>query len=69
MNMTPWFPPSIKPVHVGEYEIVNEGIRAWWNGTEWSQWYFPDPTSASREFHQKRTSPIQEITWRGISNE
>ena len=67
MNMTSWFPPSIKPVHVGEYEIVNEGVRAWWNGKEWSQWYFPDYTPASKEFHRKRIGAIEKLNWRGLN--
>ena len=69
MNMTPWYHPHIKPVHIGEYEILNKGVRAWWNGKEWSQWYFPDYTTASKEFHQKRASPIQKLNWRGLTNE
>jgi hypothetical protein len=54
-------------VRVGEYEIVNEGVRAWWNGEEWSQWYLPDHTPVSKEFHKKLASPIQKLNWRGLS--
>lgn len=69
MNMTPWFHPHIKPVRIGEYEVINEGILAWWNGTEWSWWYFSDDTVASKEFHRKHIGAIEKINWRGLAKE
>ncbi len=36
MKLTPWFPPEIKPVHVGVYEIRDDMLKqtffAYWNG-------------------------------------
>jgi hypothetical protein len=35
-QMTEWYPPEIKPVRVGEYEIwSNYSMRLWWNGDSW----------------------------------
>jgi hypothetical protein len=43
-KMTPWFPPHIKPVHEGVYQITytkkqsaaHAAMYATWNGSEWS---------------------------------
>ena len=41
-NVTPWFPPHIKPVHAGWYPRTNEprnekGLKwmNWWDGEKW----------------------------------
>lgn len=47
-RLTPWFPASVKPVHVGYYEVRNESYMHWnskgrlvgrksryWNGKKW----------------------------------
>ena len=43
-KMTPWFPPHIKPVHKGVYEVkfTPKGLHesywyAAWNGKRWSR--------------------------------
>jgi hypothetical protein len=35
MRFSPWFPPEIKPVHVGVYQVWNSRIYAYWNGKKW----------------------------------
>lgn len=58
--LTDWYPPEIKPVRVGEYEISffdcgwQYEYRAWWDGAIWRAtngggWSFVN----------------QELTWRG----
>ena len=66
MKLTPWFHSHVKPVHIGEYEIINAGILAWWNGSAWSEWYFPND-KASKEFHRRHTGAIQKLNWRGLA--
>lgn len=44
---TNWFPPEVKPVHIGMYEIRNRdgfGIEWWayWNGEKWVFLRHPD---------------------------
>lgn len=40
-NLTPWYPPEIKPVRIGDYECkycVERGAtvnRHYWNGKRW----------------------------------
>ena len=69
MKMTPWYRSHIKPVHVGEYEICNEGIRAWWTGEHWTQWYFEKIHPAARDYRKTKVSNQQGYEWRGISKE
>jgi len=66
--MTPWFPSKIKPVHVGEYEVHNEGLRCWLDGKAWSLWYFPDSTAAAKSFLRNKFSLHRDYTWRGLKD-
>lgn len=70
-EMTKWFPPHIKPVREGVYEIrFTEGhndcpMYATWNGEVWS--------TASHEknddCHTKFSYALQEKYWRGFTKE
>lgn len=57
---TDWFPPEIKPAHVGVYEIRNRdgyGIEWWakWDGKQWVYTVRPDTSLMD-----------QDREWRGL---
>ena len=55
MNIfTDWFPPEVKPVHVGLYECRCCYQKYWWDGTKW---WIKSKTVRSA---------IQKISWRGL---
>jgi hypothetical protein len=63
MNVTPWFPPHIKPVRVGEYEIESvyadlgkTSFKAPWDGTFWH----------SKEGYRLAE---QDRRWRGLASD
>lgn len=73
MKMTPWFPPEIRPVHVGEYEVRSVWNYAvllrWFDGEFWSCVYSPDEPKEMRIRERQYVSAYQEITWRGLAKE
>lgn len=69
-KMTDWFPPEVKPVHVGEYNASRcraPNALLWWNGHFWSRVYWPNE---SRETQERRKFARSEdghiIEWRGL---
>lgn len=60
---SPWFPPEIKPVHEGVYQI---GVRHYrhWNGIWWG--YYGDSALMAYAYRLKR-SAVQPNTWRGLA--
>lgn len=60
MEKTDWFPPEIKPVHVGMYEtsFFDAGwvyeVHVWWNGRQWL------------DCEQGWALIDQNVTWRGL---
>lgn len=72
-KLTPWFPPEVKPVHVGEYNAsisMDPGMRRWWDGQEWSLAY---PASYSekekkiwRNTVARYSTSHKRIYWRGL---
>lgn len=68
-EMTAWFPPEIKPVHIGEYNascLRNPFIRRWWNGSYWSVDYRSDhPEELKMKCRTERTLTTG-IEWRGL---
>ena len=68
-NMTPWFPPRIKPVREGVYEVkfCSDGdiCYAAWNGKNWS-WFDLSPRGQRlRDFQNS----AQNKYWRGFTEE
>jgi hypothetical protein len=65
VNVTPWFPASVKPARPGVYERLTswrDNVFALWNGEHWLM-YTPTPETASR---QTSKSAHQDFAWRGI---
>ena len=68
--MTTWFPPHIKPVHKGVYEIkftprelLDAPMYATWNGLMWSS----ASSKKSDDCHKRFYGSIQEKYWRGFT--
>lgn len=69
-EMTPWFPPHIKPVNVGVYEIKytskstngDPRVYATWNGLRWSSGSY----NLWDEYH-KQFDANQNKYWRGFT--
>ena len=64
MKKTPWFPKSIKPHHIGWYEVKGctgfqdcAGMH-WWSGTQWMYGW------GEGEFYVR--IPHKPLPWRGL---
>jgi len=68
MKMTPWYPPEIRPMRVGEYEC-HSNERRWFDGNLWSCAYLPHEPSFIKQAERQQVSSYQEITWRGLAEE
>ena len=69
-KMTKWFPPHIKPVREGVYEVkfsnVPLGKRlmyARWNGKEWSNFAYKKHDDSLNDC----VSAVQKKHWRGFT--
>ena len=66
-KMTPWFPPHIKPVHKGVYEVKFTKIAgfytgfATWNGKKWSR----GSHNLLDDYH-RNFDALQNKYWRGF---
>jgi hypothetical protein len=66
MKYTPWFPPEIKPVHVGVYQVFNDFTYAYWGGKRWGY----VELSVKQAVASKNTKfASQYKTWRGLTTE
>lgn len=62
LKLSPWHDGSVKPVHVGMYQLPN-GYR-FWNGKKW-MWY--GETQGSAIVNRNADSFVcQQIKWRGV---
>jgi hypothetical protein len=66
--MTPWFPPHIKPVHKGVYQIKYTGrdlhesyMLATWDGKKWSRGSY-----TLWDEHHRNFDASQKKYWRGF---
>lgn len=71
-KLTPWFPKSVKPVHVGVYEIGEPysgyrcgGYFRYWDGRNWHG-FQSDPYWALR--NKDIISRHAYAEWRGLAN-
>lgn len=67
-KLTDWFPPEVKPVHVGFYESIafrhyDELFILYWDGTEW---LLKDLTESclvqDREWRGLAEKPVEPVT-------
>lgn len=71
MNLTDWFPGSVKPVHEGVYpRQYNYGKTpsvqyCYWNGRAWSMGEHTVEAAAGNEI-AFMLSPRQSLPWRGV---
>lgn len=65
MKKTPWFPGTVKPVHVGVYQRDYASRVAYckWDGVFW-YWAAPRRKEAQRECGK---SISQTLPWRGLA--
>lgn len=67
-KLTPWFPPGIKPVHIGVYQVQIRPYAvgyAYWNGKKWTN---SSNTVGHAYFYKDWTSgAIQKKSWRGLA--
>jgi len=73
MKLTPWFPPSIAPVRIGEYNASifrDDTVRRWWDGVRWSQGY---EEGASEKVQNRNRNLLESFSrgmhWRGLAEE
>ena len=69
-NMTPWFPPDIKPVHKGVYLVKfnasqQQEMYATWNGRRWSAVSY----AQKDVWHRRFIGAYQDKYWRGFTEE
>lgn len=65
-KLTSWFPPSIKPVHVGMYKTHLWGKSAWcyWSGG----WGWASKNFALANKSRGHVGAVQNKTWRGLAS-
>ena len=71
MKLTPWFPPKIKPVHVGVYQREHcepdQARFAYWNGRYWCLWGFDTPDAAMDFGNLYTRAIVRHARWRGLA--
>jgi hypothetical protein len=69
-DLTPWFPPEVKPVHVGWYEtcMLKSAIgHSYWCGKQWSGTYFAESWNKINLRFINFDGAIQNKSWRGLA--
>lgn len=65
-KLTDWFPPEVKPVHVGVYKTnASVGTYQKWNGKYWCAFCATVDRAAHCENSNK--SLVQHVRWRGLA--
>lgn len=73
-KLTPWFPPSVRPVHAGIYETrwanpkrrTSYPLYQHWDGLVWSGW------SSNVDMAERNAGLVsvrQEPQWRGLAEQ
>ena len=67
MNLTPWYPPHLKPVRVGVYQAIPKHVPdcrvySYWNGFKW----FWDSWTVDGARLNRNVSMHQDKRWRGM---
>lgn len=68
-DLTPWFPPNVKPVRKGVYETdlsLDTPNYQYWNGKYWC-YCCSTPERAAHEANSQYRSSHQRLPWRGLN--
>jgi hypothetical protein len=74
-ELTPWFPPEIKPAYIGVYEVKhpdNECVKvfAHWDGLMWGFFMGTVESALDKRFGgHEGFAPAQDKSWRGLTKE
>lgn len=71
-SFTEWFPASVNPVHIGEYNascVRDPTVLRWWNGRHWSIDYRSEHAEVTRVECRKVRTIAAGIEWRGLAKE
>ena len=67
---TDWYPPHIKPVREGLYEVkgwhFHGGTWKYWNGTKWG---WSHTSARMARYWRNQSGAAQEVEWRGLTEE
>lgn len=71
-KLTPWFPPTVKPVHIGCYQTedsaacLRNGMHGYqyWTGARWGRF---EITKTGAEASKSSDSTFQVNYWRGLA--
>jgi hypothetical protein len=70
-KITDWFPPAVKPVHVGAYEVADADMLdsevhgfQYWNGSFWGIF---EITAKMAQLGREHHSTFQNHHWRGLA--
>jgi hypothetical protein len=76
-KFTNWYPPHIKPVRVGVYQVEHplsiDAVYCYWDGKHWG--YFKADVNAAAKDRWKgkyvptHYAPAQNKVWRGLAEE
>ena len=72
-ELTPWFPPGIKPVHIGvypvKYKVSAGGMEhsgyAYWTGKEWTN--SSNTVGHAYIYKDWTEGAVQQKSWRGLA--
>lgn len=67
-DLTPWFPPDVKPVHEGVYQTManNLIVFQYWDSFQWG--YYTQTPDRAIDQRQLR-SEFQKSPWRGLNKQ
>jgi len=56
---TPWYPPEVKPVRVGVYEVAMTIVPVWYRYWDGENWHVGDETPALA----LKSAPLNGTSW------
>ena len=65
-ELTPWFPPEIKPVRPGIY-IASVARREFYRRWDGERWYYGDYTVEAAKKRRKKWPLQVPLLWRGLN--
>lgn len=73
-ELTDWFPPDTRPVHIGPYRIRHRRLGIclwrWWDGKRWLPGRLADRCPSAVQLQRLRGLPsgkvVQDVWWQGV---